>query len=153
MSGLLESVRSALSGQDLFLLTLLLFLLVYLATGIVIGLLIQRLRDQTMIRRERKDAIRRSRAVLGGLAGEQVAPLLPGFPCDAADVRFVGKPVDYVAFPGMSEGGRVQEVVFIEVKTGSAGLSRREKEIKEAVKAGRVRWVEYHLHEGSHLPS
>ena len=145
MSALLDSIRSVLSGQDFFLIAVLLFLLVYLATGIIIGLMIQRLRDQSLIRREREDAVRRSRAVLGGLAGEQVAPLLPGFPCDAADVRFIGKPVDYVAFPGMAEGGRVEEVVFIEVKTGSAGLSRREKEIKEAVKAGRVRWAEYRI--------
>ena len=71
--------------------------------------------------------------------------MLPGFPCEAGDVRFVGKPVDYVAFPGMAEGKEIKEVVFIEVKTGSAGLSRREKEIKEAVKAGRVRWAEYRL--------
>ncbi|MBP5157054.1 MAG: Holliday junction resolvase [Treponema sp.] len=143
LSRFLDSFRSALSGLDLFLVAILLFLLVYLATGIVIGLLIQRLRDQSLIRREREDAVRRSRAVLGGLAGEQVAPLLPGFPCDAGDVRFVGKPVDYVAFPGMSEGKEIEEVVFIEVKTGSAGLSRREKEIKAAVKAGRVRWAEW----------
>ena len=134
-----------MSGRDFFLVAVLLFLLVYLATGIVIGLLIQRLRDQAMIRRERRDAVRRSRAVLGGLAGEQLAPMLPGFPCDAADVRFVGKPVDYVAFPGMSDGGRVEEVVFIEVKTGSAGLSRREKEIRDAVRSGRVRWAEWRL--------
>ena len=34
-------------------------------------------------------------------------------------------------------------LVFIEVKTGEAGLSKREKEIKAAVKAGRVRWAEW----------
>ncbi|MBQ9539088.1 MAG: Holliday junction resolvase [Treponema sp.] len=145
LSRFLDYARSALSGRDFFLVAVLLFLLVYLATGIVIGLLIQRLRDQAMISRERRDAVRRSRAVLGGLAGEQLAPMLPGFPCDAADVRFVGKPVDYVAFPGMSDGGRVEEVVFIEVKTGSAGLSRREKEIRDAVRSGRVRWAEWRL--------
>lgn len=145
MSALLDSVRSVLSGQDFFLIAVLLFLLVYLATGIIIGLMIQRLRDQSLIRREREDAVRRSRAVLAGLSGEQLAPLLPGFPCEAGDVRFVGKPVDYVAFPGMTEGKEIKEVVFIEVKTGSAGLSRREKEIKAAVKAGRVRWAEYRL--------
>lgn len=140
---IIEAARSLLSGQDLFLIALLLFLLVYLVIGILIGLLIQRLRDQSLIRREREDAVRRSRAVLGGLAGEQLAPFLPGFPCGAGDVRFVGKPVDYVAFPGMAEGKEIKEVVFIEVKTGSAGLSRREKEIKAAVKAGRVRWAEW----------
>ncbi len=136
-------ISSLFSDQNVFLLIVLLFLLVYLATGIVIGLLIQRLRDSAMIRRERADAVRRSRAVVGGLVGEQIAPLLPGFPCEAGDVRFIGKPVDYVAFPGMSEGREVEELVFIEVKTGSAGLSKREKEIKAAVKAGRVRWVEW----------
>ncbi len=136
-------ISSIFSDPNVFLLIVLLFLLVYLATGIVIGLLIQRLRDSAMIRRERADAVRRSRAVVGGLVGEQIAPLLPGFPCEAGDVRFIGKPVDYVAFPGMSEGREVEEVVFIEVKTGSAGLSKREKEIKAAVKAGRVRWVEW----------
>lgn len=140
---IVASVRSLLLGQELFLICFLLFLLVYLVIGIFIGLLIQRLRDQSLIRREREDAVRRSRAVLGGLAGEQLTPLLPGFPCAAGDVRFVGKPVDYVAFPGMAEGKEIREVVFIEVKTGSAALSRREKEIKAAVKAGRVRWAEW----------
>ena len=139
----LASISAVFSEYDLFLIALLLFLLVYLVIGILIGLLIQRLRDQSLIRREREDAVRRSRAVLGGLAGEQLAPLLPGFPCGAGDVRFVGKPVDYVAFPGMAEGKEIKEVVFIEVKTGSAALSRREKEIKAAVKAGRVRWAEW----------
>ena len=138
-------ISSVLSKQDFFLIAFLLFLLIYLATGIVIGLLIQRLRDRSLLRREREDAVRRSRAVLRGLANEQLAPLLPGFPCEAGDVRFVGKPVDYVAFPGMSEGKEIEEVVFIEIKTGSAGLSRREKEIKAAVKAGRVRWAEWRV--------
>ena len=138
-------LSSFLLGPDFFFVVLLLVLLVCLATGVIIGLLIQRLRYQSLIRRERADAVRRSRAVLAGLSGEQLAPLLPGFPCKAGDVRFVGKPGDYVAFPGMSEGKAVEEIVFIEVKSGSAGLSRREKEIKAAVKAGRVRWAEWRV--------
>ncbi|MBP5465869.1 MAG: Holliday junction resolvase, partial [Treponema sp.] len=74
---------SVLSEHTLFLIALLLFLFVYLLSGILLGLLIQRLRDQSLIRREREDAVKRSRAVLAGLSGEQLAPLLPGFPCDA----------------------------------------------------------------------
>jgi len=91
----------------------------------------------------RGDAVRRSRAVLTGQIGEQLAPF-PAFPCDPADARFLGKPVDFVAFPGAS-AGTVREVVFIEVKSGDARLSATERALKEAIEAGRVRWVEYRL--------
>lgn len=92
----------------------------------------------------RDDAVRRSRAVLTGQIGEQLAPFFPGFPCDPADARFLGKPIDFVAFPGAS-GGLPGEVLFIEVKTGDARLSGPERALREAIEAGRVRWVEYRL--------
>ncbi len=91
---------------------------------------------------ERDDAVKRSRAVLGGLASEQLAPYLPGFPFDPTEVRFVGKPVDFVAFIG-SSSGRIEEVAFVEVKSGNASLSGVERSLRDAVKEGRVRWVEY----------
>jgi predicted Holliday junction resolvase-like endonuclease len=38
----------------------------------------------------------------------------------------------------------ITEVIFLEVKTGTAkNLNDQEKRPREAVKAGRVRWVEY----------
>lgn len=92
----------------------------------------------------RDDAVRRSRAVLTGQIGEQLAPYFPAFPCDPADARFIGKPVDFIAFPGASAGAP-REVVFIEVKSGEARLSAPERALKEAIEAGRVRWVEYRL--------
>ncbi len=94
---------------------------------------------------ERSDAVKKSRAVLGGLAGEQVAPFMPGFPCNPADARFVGKPVDFVAFPGAADGDEIKEVLLIEVKSGEASLSKREREIKACVQEGRLRFVEYRL--------
>jgi predicted Holliday junction resolvase-like endonuclease len=95
------------------------------------------------MRRVRSDAVKRSRAVLGGQLAEQVAPFLPGFPCNPADVRFIGKPVDFIGFPGAAEGKEIKEILFIEVKSGSSVLSRREREIKHAVQTGCVRYVEY----------
>ena len=71
-----------------------------------------RLRD--IVEGERDDAVRRSRAVLGGLAAEQLAPGLPGFPYDPTELRFVGKPVDFIVFNGASKG-EIEEVVFVEV--------------------------------------
>ena len=106
-------------------------------------LIIQTMRLHSGQAKVRKDAIKRSRSVIGGQLAEQVAPFLPGFPCNPGDARFIGKPVDFIAFPGMTEDNQVHEVLLIEVKTGKSALSGREKEVKKAVAEGRVRYVEY----------
>ena len=114
-----------------------------LGTILFILLIIQTLRLHSGQSKVRKDAIKRSRSVIGGQLAEQVAPFLPGFPCNPGDARFIGKPVDFIAFPGMTEDNQVHEVLLIEVKTGKSALSGREKEVKKAVAEGRVRYVEY----------
>ncbi len=106
-------------------------------------LIIQTIRLHSGNSKIRRDAIKRSRSVIGGQLAEQVAPFLPGFPCNPGDVRFIGKPVDFIAFPGMTEDNEVHEVLLIEVKTGKSNLSGREKEVRRAVAEGRVRYVEY----------
>ncbi len=108
-------------------------------------LIIQTLRLHSGQSKVRKDAIKRSRSVIGGQLAEQVAPFLPGFPCHPGDARFIGKPVDFIAFPGMTEDNQVHEVLLIEVKTGKSALSGREKDVKKAVAEGRVRYVEYRV--------
>ncbi len=93
---------------------------------------------------ERGDAVKRSRAVLGGQAAEQLAPWLPGFPFDPSECRFIGKPVDFLVFRGAAAGA-VEEVVFVEVKTGGSALSKVERSLRDAVEAGRVSWKEYRV--------
>lgn len=119
------------------------FTLLILVFVLLIFILIQHFKFASLLKKERQDAVKRSRAVLGGQMIEQVAPYLPGFPCNPSDARFIGKPVDFIAFSGLSEKNTVDEVILIEVKTGDSKLSGREKEIKNAVKNGRVRYVEY----------
>lgn len=97
---------------------------------------------ETRIAKEREDAVKRSRAVMAGQAAEQLAPWLPGFPFEPGDCRFVGKPVDFLVFSG-STSGSITEVVFVEVKSGGAGLNKAERSLREAVEAGKVRWQEY----------
>jgi predicted Holliday junction resolvase-like endonuclease len=97
------------------------------------------------VRREAADlALSRSRRVLKGQAAEQLAPLSSDFPFLPSDARFLGSPIDYVVFDGLSDEEEV-EVVFVEVKSGGARLSPREKRLKEAVEAGRVRWMEFRV--------
>jgi predicted Holliday junction resolvase-like endonuclease len=90
-----------------------------------------------------KSRLKQSRAVLGGLVSEQMAPLLPGFPFDPGDCRFVGKPVDFIVFKGMNEKN-ISEVIFLEVKSGvSKALNDQEKKLRDAVRTGKVSWAEF----------
>lgn len=114
-----------------------------LGAFLFILLIIQTIRLHSGNSKIRRDAIKRSRSVIGGQLAEQVAPFLPGFPCHPGDARFIGKPVDFVAFPGLTEDDKVHEVLLIEVKTGKSALSGREKEVRRAVAEGRVRYIEY----------
>lgn len=117
--------------------------LAILAVGIALGRIFQKFKDKSMIRKNRLDAVKKSRAVIGGQVAEQIAPYLPEFPCNPGDVCFIGKPVDFIAFPGLAEGRDISEVVLIEVKTGQSKLNGHERQIREAVQKGHVRYVEY----------
>ena len=92
----------------------------------------------------RRDAILKSRAVLSGQFSEQLAPFLPGFDFKPTECRFVGNPIDFLVFKGMDERD-INEIVFVEVKSGDAKLSPIEKKVKEAVKNRKVRWEEYRI--------
>lgn len=78
---------------------------------------------------------------------EYLAPLLPEFVSrfNPRDARFLGTPIDFVVFDGLDEGQQVNNVVFVEVKTGKSRLSAREKLVREAVLAGRVSYLEMRL--------
>lgn len=89
----------------------------------------------------RKDAVLRSHAVIAGKVHEQLVPHLPGFEWSPRDARFLGSPVDFVVFDGLATG-EVSRVVFLEIKTGSATLSPRERQVREAIRDRRVEWRE-----------
>jgi predicted Holliday junction resolvase-like endonuclease len=92
----------------------------------------------------RKDAIAKSRAVLSGMFSEQLAPFLPDFNYNPTECRFIGKPIDFICFKGL-DGKNVEEIVFVEVKSGNAKLSNSEKNLKDAVKKKKVSWKEYRI--------
>lgn len=120
-------------------------LIAVLLAGFFTGRLIQKLIDRNSISKERNDAVKRSRSVLGGQFAEQIAPFFPDFPCNPGDVRFIGKPVDFIAFSGSAEGKELTEILFIEVKSGESQLSEREKQIKTLVEQKKIRYVEYRI--------
>ena len=87
--------------------------------------------------RIRKDAASRSKAVVKGKFTEQLVPWLPDFPYNPSDARFLGSPVDFIVFDGISEGS-LREIVFTEVKTGRSMLNERERMISRAISEKKV---------------
>lgn len=89
----------------------------------------------------RQDSITRSKSVVTGKVQEHLAPLFPEFinQFNPKDARFLGTPLDFVVFDGLDEG-EVQRVVFVEVKTGKAGLVHRERLCRNAIEAGKVEY-------------
>ena len=118
-------------------------LLIALVAGLalVLGFLLWKARYTRAVR---QDVLQRSLAVTAGKVFEQLVPYLPNFPFNPKDVRFLGSPVDLVVFDGLSDG-EVSRVVFVEVKTGDAELSTRERRVRDAVLAHHVEWHELRL--------
>lgn len=93
----------------------------------------------------RDDAVQRSLAVTSGKVHEQLVPYLPTFDYNPKDVRFLGSPVDLVVFDGLADG-QVRRIIFLEVKTGRAGLTSRERSVREVVQTRKVEWAELRVH-------
>ena len=125
------------------------FCVLSLIAGRKIGLRQGRKREaaewESKFEKEIKTRVKQSRAVVGGLVSEQIAPLLPDFPFDPGDCRFIGKPVDFLIFKGMNSQD-ISEVIFLEVKSGTAkNLNTQEKKLREVIQAGRVKWAQFNI--------
>ena len=118
--------------------------------GYYIGIKIQKLKSSKEFEEKipdiREDAIKKSRAVLSGQFSEQLAPYLPDFPYKPNEARFIGKPIDFIIFKGMDDK-KIDEVVFVEVKSGGSRISPVERSLKEAVESKKVMWNEYRIPE------
>ena len=71
---------------------------------------------------------------------------MPDFPYKPTEARFIGKPVDFIVFKGMDEK-KIEEVVFVEVKTGKSKLNDVEKSLKNTVEDKKISWDEYRIDE------
>jgi len=109
------------------------------------------------IEQNRADAVDTSRAVLKGKIAEQIAPLLPGFLANyhPADARFIGSPIDYLIFRNMNRGSDCDdpiEIVLLDVKTGSSGLTPLQKKIQAAASEKRVAFHVLRIDEQPKVP-
>jgi predicted Holliday junction resolvase-like endonuclease len=103
----------------------------------------EELKWQEAVNQAGKQAVTRSRAVLGGKFTEQMVPYFPDFRYDPTEVRFIGSPIDMVVFPGLAKGNP-EEIVILEIKTGKSVLTPVQKKIRRLIEDGMVRWDEVH---------
>lgn len=95
-------------------------------------------------KRIRQDAVKKSQAVTRGKVTEHLIPYFPDFKYNPKDARFLGTPVDFIIFDGLSEG-EMNKVLFIEVKSGkNCTLSSREQLVKECIEKGKVSYEIMH---------
>jgi predicted Holliday junction resolvase-like endonuclease len=57
---------------------------------------------------------------------------------------FLGKGCDYIIFDGLSEWN-LREILFLELKSGNARLTKNEEALKNCIWAKKVRYAEYHI--------
>lgn len=104
------------------------------------------LEHQQALTAAQKRSVNTSRAVLKGKMAEQMAPIMPEFHYLPSDAKFLGDPIDYVVFDGYNDfrdgDGTAEdiEVVFIDIKSGAARLTKGQQAIQQAITAGRVRF-------------
>jgi predicted Holliday junction resolvase-like endonuclease len=75
-----------------------------------------------------------------GKTSEQWIPLSEKFPYDKQKFRFLGNPIDGIAFLD-------DKIVFCEFKTHSAQLSPTQKNIRDLVERKKVEWMEMRMDE------
>lgn len=71
---------------------------------------------------------------------EQLLPFLDSFPYPDDEIRGLFNPIDLIVF-------RDDEVVFVEIKSGVAQLSDKQRKIRDNIKAGRVRFEVHRIDE------
>lgn len=75
-----------------------------------------------------------------GQRAEHLLPFLESFPYREDEIKGLFQPIDLIVF-------RPDEVVFVEIKTGAAQLSEKERRIRDNIKAGRVRFEVHRMNE------
>lgn len=92
----------------------------------------------------RKDAVEKSRYVLGGQFSEQLAPYLPHFKYNPNDCRFIGKPIDMIIFNGLSNG-ELKDITFLEIKSGDSKINSNQRDLKKVIEDKKVKFEEYRI--------
>jgi predicted Holliday junction resolvase-like endonuclease len=71
---------------------------------------------------------------------EKIVPSFASFSYSAGDCRALFEPIDYLVFAGLTSRAKVDGLVFVDVKSGRARLNNVQRNIKDRVESGAVRF-------------
>jgi len=86
-----------------------------------------------------------AQAVNIGFLLERLTPCMQTFPFEHNDCRSLFDPIDYLIFNGLSDQHSVNKIVFMDIKTGQARLSKSQREIRTVVEQKHVSWDTYKM--------
>ena len=115
---------------------------------LVYKMMLEELKERRAALKERKANIPKksevgAKAVNLGFLLERLAPTLDGFTFNKNDCRSMFDPIDYVIFEGLNERQKVDKILFVDIKSGNARLSSKQKKIKVAVEEKQVEFKPY----------
>ncbi|MBI2598192.1 MAG: endonuclease [Candidatus Diapherotrites archaeon] len=117
------------------------FFIVLLAALFALALTVFFLLRQNQLLKHRLEEVlfkKTSQSVKYGKLTEQFIPFTKEFPFDSANFRFIGEPIDGLAF----EDGKI---FFCEFKASDSMLSTKQQKIKKLVEEKKVEWFEFRL--------
>lgn len=112
----------------------LLFILIIIVLVIVLFFVVSKLLSLRSDLRNLKFS-KQSQSVKYGQLTEQWIPFSSKFPFNPQGFRFLGKPIDGVAFED-------DKIVFVEFKTNKSQLNDAQKKVKRLVEEKKVEWFE-----------
>lgn len=98
-------------------------------------------------KRIREDAIEKSSLAILGKVSEQLAPLIlfKNYNINLKDLRFIGSPIDFIAFKNLSED-KPEKILFIEVKfSKNSQLSEKERMVRDLINKKKIEFLEINI--------
>lgn len=97
-------------------------------------------RTKDLLQRKVQADVTSERQTIASGMGKIIEKVLPGykeFNFPIADCRALFEPVDFIVFSGCVNN-RVNQITFLDIKTGNARLNAHQRMIKDAVEKKRV---------------
>lgn len=84
-----------------------------------------------------------TKAINVGFILERIILTMDSFKYNHNDCRPMFDPLDYLIFEGLSDKGYVENITFVDVKTGNARLTDGQKQIKQTILDKNVKFRTY----------
>lgn len=116
---------------------------IYIALAMIVWLfiwyIVWKIVKYIELKKERKNAVKKSRSIILWETFETIAPFMKDIPYHPKDMHFIWKWIDYLVFDQLSNW-KLKEIVFLEIKTWKSQLNSNERQIKKIIESWKIRY-------------